>query len=281
MTPVFWSRLRRWAAPLVLPAVTCCAVAGCTNFTIDHRQKVAKPALPPIVKPKDALTLEVQYIELGADNPLIGEALWRELDEAGAFKSPDARARIRSAGLRVGMAGSNAPQTLRAASAEHRSGSAAGVQKITLLAGQETTFQAAHINQPFELRTHGAGGERITPYSNARCVLRLSAERQQDGWVRLRVQPELHHGPSSIVPRATDGSWKLEQGQKIDSLYEQKFDVELNVGELVVVGPHGPANDTIGGRFFRSGQPPAASERILVIRIADIQQIEPVRSNNW
>lgn len=265
---------------MVLPTVTC-AVAGCAILNIDHRQKDSRPALPPIVKPKDALSLEVQYIELGADNPLIGEALWRQLDEAGAIKSHEVRARIRSAGLRVGLAGSNAPQTLRAAATEHNSGSSAGIQTLTLLAGQETTLEAAQINQPFELRTHGAAGERITPYENARCILRLSAERQQTGWVRLRVQPELHHGPSSIMPKATDGSWKLEQGQKIDPLYEQKFEVELNIGELVVVGPQGAANDTVGGCFFRTGQPPANSERILVIRIADIHQIEPVRSSDW
>jgi hypothetical protein len=73
----------------------------------------------------------------------------------------------------------------------------------------------------------------------------------------------------------------MQQGQKIDHLYEQRFDVELNIGELVVIGPQGDANDSIGARFFRTGEPPAESERVLVIRVTDIRQVEPVRSQDW
>jgi len=251
---------------------------------IDHQQAASKPVLPPMVQPQDALTLEVYYIERGAGDPLLGDALWRHLDEAGAVKSPAVRARLRAAGLRVGLAGTNAPQTLRAAAAERRSAAErgpGGMQKVSLLAGQETTIEAANIDEPFELQTNGASGKHVTPYNGARCILRLSGERQADGWVRLHVQPELHHGRSTIQPKATNGDWKLQQGQTIDHLFDQRFDVELNIGELVVVGPLGDEHDSIGGSFFRSGEPPAASERVLVIRVADVQQIKPVRSQDW
>jgi hypothetical protein len=262
----------------------CCALEGCMILKIDHKQSASKPVLPPLVAPKDALTLEVYYIERGAGDALIGESLWRQLDEVGAVKSQEVRSRLRSAGLRVGLAGTNPPQALRAAAVEQRSASERGpgaMQKVSLLAGQETTIEAAIIDQSFQLRTHGAAGERVTPYDEARCILRISGERQQDGWVRLHVHPELHHGATTFRSSAQDGDWKLKQGQKIDQLYEQRFDVELNLGEMVVVGPLGEESDSIGARFFRTGEPPAASERVLVIRVADVQQIEPVRSNDW
>ena len=60
-----------------------------------------------------------------------------------------------------------------------------------------------------------------------------------------------------------------------------RFDVELNIGELMVVGPLGEEKDSIGGRYFRSGEPPVESERVLVIRVADIEKIEPVRSKDF
>jgi hypothetical protein len=282
MTAAALARLRRCSALMLLIGVACCA--GCAVLQLDDYQKAAKPILPPLVTPKDALMLEVYYIERGAGDPLIGEALWGALEEAGAIKSREVRARLRSAGIRVGLAGANAPQALRAAEAEQRSAKErgpGGMQKLPLLAGQETMIEAAVINQPFQLRTRGASGERVTPYDGARCILRLSAERQQEGWIRLHVQPELHHGPNSVQAKATDGSWKLQQGQKVDHLYEQRFDVELNIGELLVVGPLGDEDDSIGARYFRSGEPPAECERVLVIRVADIQKIEPVRSQDW
>jgi hypothetical protein len=267
---------------IVLAGIACCAVltaTGCWTLSINHRQAAAKPVLPPLVKPKDALTLEVYYISRPAGDPLLSDALWRQLDE-NAVQSPEIRARLRSAGLRVGLAGSNAPQTLRAAEQQSTSESAgAGARRIPLLAGQETSLEAAIIPEAFSLRTMGAAGEAVRPYEGARCILRISGEREQEGWVRLHFQPELHHGPVTIQPKAGDGDWKFQQGQKVDRLYEQCFDVELNIGELLVVGAARDAEeDLIGARFFRSGTPPSASERVMVIRVADIQQIEPVRS---
>jgi hypothetical protein len=278
------AELRRRSAFGPLICILCCALAGCAILKIDHKQSAAKPALPPLVAPKDALTLEVYFIERAAGDLLIGESLWRQLDEASAIKSSDVRARLRAAGLRVGRAGTNAPHTLRAAAVEQRPGAERGpgaIQRVPLLAGQETTIEAASINEPFQLRTLGTAGERVTPYHAARCILRISGERQQEGWVRLHVQPELHHGAKTIQMSAQDGDWKLHQDQKIDHLYEQRFDVELNIGELVVVGPLGDEMDSIGGRFFRTGKPPAETERVLVVRVADIQKVEPVRSNDW
>jgi hypothetical protein len=275
--------LRHWSALMLIGAV-CCAPVGCAILKIDHQQSAAKPILPPMVQPKDALKLEVYWIVRGAGDPLIGETLWRQLDEAGAVKSSEVRARLRSAGLRVGLAGTNPPQTLRAAANEERSlaeRGPGGMQTVSLLAGQETTIETAVISEPFQLRTHSAAGECVTPYDGARCILRISGERQQEGWVRLHVQPELHHGPNKVYPTGADVSWKLQQGQKVDHLYDQQFDVELNIGELVVVGPLGEEKDSIGGRYFRSGEPPVESERVLVIRVADIEKIEPVRSKNF
>lgn len=267
----------------VLAALAGCALGtatGCWNFSIDHRQMAAKAILPPLVKPKDALSLEVYFIPRPAGDPLLGESLWRQLDET-AVKSPEVRARLRSAGLRIGLAGSNAPPALRAAATEQqKSGSVA--QRLSLLAGGETNLEVTTIPTPFQLRTIGAKGESVQGYSGARCVFKLSGERPQDGWVRLHFQPELHHGPVMTRRSPSDADWKLQQGQAIDHLWEQCFDLEMNVGEMVVIGAAPDAeDDLLGARFFRYGAPPSASESVLVIRVADVQQIEAVRSKDW
>ena len=111
----------------MLAGVAGCALfaaTGCWNFSISHRQTAAKPALPPLVKPKDALSLEVFYIPRPAGDLLLGESLWQQLDET-VVKSPELRTRLRAAGLRVGLAGSNVPPTLRAAATAQQPGEAA------------------------------------------------------------------------------------------------------------------------------------------------------------
>ena len=138
------------------------------------------------------------------------------------------------------------------------------------------------VPEPFQLRTIGTKGESVQGYAGARCVLKVSGERQQDGWVRLHFQPELHHGPVTNHHSPGDDDWKLQQGQAVDHLWEQRFDVEMNIGELVVIGAAPDAEeDLVGSKFFRTGAPPSASECVLVIRVTDVQQIEPVRSNRW
>lgn len=255
---------------------------GCWNFSVSHRQTAAKPALPPLVQPKDALTLEVFFIPRAAGDSLLGESLWRQLDET-AIKRPELRSRLRAAGLRVGLAGSNVPPALRAAATEvHTGQQARGAQRLSLLAGQETNIEVASIPEAFQLRTIGAKGESLQSYAGGRCIMKVSGERQQDGWVRLHFQPELHHGAVTIQPMAGDSDWKLQQGQTIDHLWEQKFDVEINMGEMVVIGAAPDIDeDLVGARFFRTGAPPSASECVLVIRVADVQQIEPVRTDHW
>ena len=235
--------------------------------------------LPPLVAPRDAISLDVYFIERPAGDPLIGETLWRQLDEIGVSSSKT-RERLRATGLRVGSAGSNPPKTLRAAATEEQTESkqVGRPQSLTLFAGQQATLEMANIESEFSLQMDSGGDSQKRTYQSARCILRVSSERVQDGWVRLSFQPELHHGRAHIKPTAGDDAWQLQGGQTIDRLLEAWFDVELHVGELVVIGATGAGEDSVAARFFRSGNPPEAIERILVLRVDDVKEIKPVRS---
>lgn len=238
-----------------------------------------KPVLPPVTPMQDAIFLEVFFIPRPAGDPLVGESLWKQLDEVTVVE-PETRSRLRTAGLRVGSAGSNPPRTLRAAATDERSDSeqSSRSQRVPLLAGQPATLEVAQHEAEFSLRSTAAGGESNRVYPNGRCVLRVTGERLQEGWVRLSFRPELHHGPSLTRRTADEGGWNLQKGQAIDRLLETWFDVELHVGELVVIGASGAESDSVGATFFRSGEPPEETERILVLRVEDMQKIESVRA---
>lgn len=271
------------AAMCIAAVITLCgllaATAGCGLLAFEQQETAHKPFLPPLVSPRDAISLDVYFIERPAGDPLIGETLWRQLDEVGFVSGTNTRGRLRSTGLRVGSAGSNPPKTLRAAATEERTESkqVGRPQSLTLFAGQQATLETAIIEEEFSLRMDG-GDDKTRTYPNARCILRVSGERVQDGWVRLSFQPELHHGQAGIKRTAGDGDWKLQEGQAIDRLLEAWFDVELHVGELVVIGGTGAGEDSVAARFFRSGDLPEATERILVLRVDEVSEIQPVRS---
>src|SRR5690606_29319211 len=90
-------------------------------------------------------------------------------------------------------------------------------------------------------------GSRIVPSSDkahpsplqvtdARCVVRMHAERVQDGWIRLTLLPEIHHGENRVRAVATDRAYAYRASQEIEQYFDQQFALEMNRGEYVVIG---------------------------------------------
>lgn len=259
------------------------ALCGCEILTINHAQEVNKPVLPPIVAPKDAIELEVFFVERPLGDPLFGDSLWRELDQISTV-SPQSRSRLFQAGIRFGVAGSSPPDSLRAlasASDARAEGPALRNQVLPLFAGQEGTLEVAVLSEPFEVIAAGPNEQRPRQYDFGRCVIRVSGEQTQEGWVRLHFQPEIHHGQEATRPVASEQDWQYQKSQSVDRFLEHHFDVELNQGEVIVLGATGDAANSLGGRFFRGLRDATPVERLLIVRVSTIKEIAPVRSNQW
>ncbi len=251
--------------------------AGCDIVSIDHSQQAHKPVLPPIIAPKDAIELEVFFVERPLDDPLLGESLWRELDQISTV-SPQSRARLAQSGIRFGVAGTSPPASIRAlarAPNATAAGPALRQQQLPLFAGQEGTLEVALLREPFEVV---GPGQNARSYQNARCVMRVGGERTQEGWVRLHFQPEVHYGQQIARPVASEHEWQYQHAPSIDPFFEQGFDVELNQGEIIVIGAGNSSADSLGARFFRGLRDSTPVERLLIVRVSAIKEIAPVRS---
>jgi hypothetical protein len=258
-------------------------VCGCDIVAINHTQQSNKPVLPPIVAPKDAIELEVFFVERPLGDPLFGDSLWRELDQISTVL-PQSRSRLFKAGIRFGVAGNSPPASLRAlagASDATAEGPALRRQLLPLFAGQAGTLEVAVLSEPFEVVSAGVNGQAPRRYDFGRCVVRVTGEQTQDGWVRLHFLPEIHHGQEATRPVASEQEWQYQKAQSIDPFYEQQFDVELNQGEVIVLGATGDAADSVGGRFFRGLRDTTPVERLLIVRVSTIKEIAPVRANQW
>jgi hypothetical protein len=258
-------------------------IAGCELLDITHEQTAFKQSLSPVVMPQDGIELEVYFVERPTEDPLIGESLWSEVNEINGF-DPRTQSRLKEAGIRCGIAGSSPPSSIRAlvSAQEFRNASQqTRIQTATLMSGRSAELETAIVNYPFRVTPTGPGGREPTQYDAARCILRVSGERVQEGWVRLEFLPEIHHGNRQVRTVPTDHAWELQESQQIDPLYEQRFEAELNLGEMVIIGATGAGRDTVGRYFFRGGEPRPTSERLVIIRVRGIQRIEPVRAETF
>jgi hypothetical protein len=171
-------------------------------------------------------------------------------------------------------------------------------RRVVLPSGAETEINTglphleASINMPM-----GDGMERKT-FENVRGVFRMNAKQLQDGWARIEILPEIHHGRMVNRPIAVRGGWQLHTSQAIERLYRQKFSLDLNMGEMVVITGEMEPEDSLGKHFFHSceftgslpesvdgGNPhnePAGTklgiQRLLIVRLADLSTAESIYS---
>ena len=260
---------------------TLTAAAGCALFdgggwTSASPAAGSRSTLKPISEvTAGVLQLEYTLIERPAGDPLLGDQLWDELDQIGALR-PDVRRKLADSGLRVGVASTRPPAALQKLLGEsreivdHRSQEEArrlNGQRLSLPPGESTEAVVSDLAEIRTLRVEVAGTLEERSFQNSRCLLRVTAATEQEGWATLEFLPEIHHGSSQLRPAADATGWKLKTGQDALRLYGQQFRLTLNEGEMAVVTLQGDAADLPGQHFFHADADGAAVQRLLVVRL--------------
>ena len=257
----------------ILVAATGCALIDWgwdTTAGMDPNREVR---LKPIPKPRDSVEVEVVFVERPVDDPLLGETLWQEIDQIGAL-DPDIRSSLRQNGLRVGVASSSLPRSLQtmlglnATLGESGEGSKELIgRKLFLLPDSEKEIQASPVFSSCSVAIEQAGEVETEEYSNARFMFRVTAERLQDGWAKLQFLPEIHHGEMKWRQVASELGWQGRTAQNIVPLHAQRFEITLNVGEMVVITADGKEPKSLGRHFFRSSDPKGSVQHVLLVRL--------------
>lgn len=251
---------------------------------------------------KTAVTLEIVFVERPKGDPLLGSQLWDEVDQIGSLP-PEERQAIVEAGFRVGRVGANPPLALQklmglstdlGADEEKR---LVG-RRVVLPSGAETEINTgvAHA-QSFVTIPLAEGLEQKT-FENVRGVFRMKARQLQEGWARIEFLPEIHHGQLSNRALSFQGDWQVRTTQAVAKLYRQKFSLDLNLGEMVIITGEVEPKDSVGSHFFYSPEftdtlakaaqnpeeTPAPSvtpngiQRLLIVRLADLSVAESLYS---
>lgn len=267
-------------------ALTCLFMPGCnllnfsTLFSSTDASGQSELRLPPIVASRDAVQLEILFVDRPANDALLGDALWKQVDQIAGMSS-DVRRTLRENGWRVGHASSHPPRALEQL-LEMSSGRQEVIdserrlvgRRVALAAGGSLPIDLTEL-QP-ELRIRTKADEPVKSYSNVKCILNVQIDREQDGWVRLNFTPEVHHGQNWLRPVATQLDWTRRRGQLVEPLFDQKFSLSLNVGEMAVITAEGSDRETAGHSFFRSIHESGGLQRLLVVRVANMRKMVPV-----
>ena len=286
--PDFRGRIfRSW---MIFCAVTACVfVSGCSLLSLSslfsdtEATGKADLRLPPIVASRDAVQLEILFVDRPANDALLGDSLWKQVDQIAGM-SANIRSTLRENGWRVGHASSHPPRAIEQLlemsterpeaidNERHLVG-----RRVALAAGGNLPIDLTEL-QP-EIRLKPAADGKTKSYSNAKCILNVQIDREQDGWVRLNFTPEVHHGQNWLRPVATQLDWTRRRGQLVEPLFDQKFSLSLNVGEMAIITAEGNDKDSAGHSFFRGIHESGGLQRLLVVRVANMRKMVPVYDN--
>ncbi len=284
----------------------CLLLDWSTSWLSDGQTPAAPAAssnvLGKIPTSKTAVTLEIVFVERRYGDPLLGSQLWDEVDQIGSLP-PAERKALAEAGFRVGRVGANPPLALQklmglatdlGADDEKR---LVG-RRVVLPSGAETEINTGVTHPESTINIPLTEGVEPKSFENVRGIFRMKAGQLQEGWARIELLPEIHHGQMSSRPVAFHGDWQYQTTQAVEKLYRQKFSLDLNLGEMVIISGGAEPNDSVGSHFFHSPEftdtlaesaenPPAnpaptrpssGIQRLLIIRLADLSTAESLYS---
>ena len=263
-----------------------CGVLACESLPSGRSSRETARAfkLPPLPVPRDSVEVEIVFIDRPAGDPLLGKALWREVDQVGTL-SAEQRAALREAGIQVGHVGSSPPDVLQSLlnladdEAERKRREANGIprtaaRRVVLPAGSDTEITAS---EPVPVRDVDLPDGRHLELTDVHGMLRLRAERSQDGWARLDVLPELHHGQTKTRPFAAATGWMYRTTQEVLPCFAQRFAANLNVGEVLIITADRDRPGTLGQYLFQFEDGTGPKQRVVVVRLAELREIAPTR----
>lgn len=269
--------------PWVAVALAVSTLAGCSVFQAGDavsRVESRRPTLPPIQASREAIQLEVLFIERPADDPLLGPMLWREVDQIAAIPA-ETRDLLQQNGFRVGHVGSNLPPTVQTllglVGATTTSSSSLGPNGIMPLVGNrkilppgvDTEVQTGDEYAACQLLIVQGDQSKRHEYQHARSLFRMKSERLQDGWVRVDFQPEIHHGENRVRHTPTDEGWAYRSRQNVDAKHAHQFSLTMNVGEMAIITAAPDQPESMGHIFFCRDDNGIQRQRVLIVRVAD------------
>ena len=277
---------------LLLPGCALFQLPGAASKSISSPREwfgsKAKVEDGPIL---NTARLEASIVTRPANDERIRKHVWLELDESGLM-APDRRQRLNQSGFRVAVASGTTPWALQSLAREaltalrSTEGQASpNLQMNDQLGAMGPTFNVMQ-NSKSLIEVQSQLDSSTLPLkelpelavlrdqSGLRCVMEVSVKELTDDMVLLSVLPQIHIGANTARLSISGSMEQLPVRQNIVPLYDQQFTVRLHTGDIVVIGQQRSETWNSGRLFFEPLSGSAATERLLMIRLAGVDQMK-------
>lgn len=279
---------RRWltslrvmlASPLLLMVLF--GFTGCEVFSLSSLDKSKTAAgLPPLRPSPNTIGLRYTFVERPVGDPLLCRDIWIDASEILNGNDPELSKSLARNGYRIGWI-SSFPDALQELI------SRPGQEHEVALNSSQPVFAGNSLfvrhGDPFIIKTGDVfplcelslyrEKDDLKPESltlnDAHGLFKVTAYKEQDGWASLSFIPEFLHGSERVRPIASETSWEPTYSKDTESLYGQKFKLDMNVGDTAIITSRENAPGTPGYFFFRGAGQNSDIQRALLIRLIHV-----------
>jgi len=268
------------------------AVAGCLpNRSADVRDGVKDAAVTPaslvtatatatpapaqaenqgrLIAPRRC-GISIAILGRPAKDPALNEVLWGAADEQAI--PLEALRMIEANGLRVGLIAGSLPVEVQGVLEPPPPAKKVDIVSIDQPDGESTAIDLAAVPGAMTLLLNRDGRTYGKDYDDAKGLLRLTATHDDAGGVKLKLVPEIRHGPMTkgyaVAPSGPfqPQEFMIKEGQAEESFRDLAITVTIRPGQVVAIGGRGEARG-LGGFLFTRADTPAdhAEQRVVLI----------------
>lgn len=270
----------RWFT-LCLLVLLSLAHTGCEVFSSPQQLlKRSAHKLPSLQPSPETIMLRVTFIERPVGDPLLGKALWKEVDEFLSHEDPEYQKNLIKNGFRVGVL-SSLTETLQ----QLLSANGDNPEKIS----SEYNFKWNDVfrgsGQPFQIdagdtfpqcelnlfHTTATNSRESKTLEAARGIFQVTPIKEQEGWARLEFAPEFLHGSETLRPVVGEyNNWDGQYSQSREKLFDLRFRLHMNEGDTAIITAQDDCPRTAGYYFFRGEGRNSNIQRAMLIRLVRV-----------
>ena len=274
-------RFFKFVGCCLLSVVALQGFLGCRSI---KQQKFGNTSpLTVLEKAPTQTELEVIFIRIPPRDQESTNVLWQEVDELAI----DAKFRreLHKNGFRVGIVGTQSSGEIqKILQSAHRAGKGnfamekignlqsthAISRKVFLQPGQQSELLASSIQKKFQMLEMQDGQLVGQTLNDGQAQFILEVLEGKDEHVVLRLTPEVHFGEfhNEYVPG--EGMFRLDTSREKKRLARLQVDADLNLGQILIVGPRADQTGSLGHRFFNEQAADKSISKIMMIRICEI-----------
>jgi hypothetical protein len=256
--------------------LSVCALlaTGCSVWKVAE----SEPSELPIPKMSpDAVSLEIAFLHVPEEDPLLKEPLWQAVDEL--HFPPELRQQLADNGLRSGLVGTQLPlpwQQLIDSADEAEGDSLTGEvrnirRRVQARSGRRSEIWASRQLDKIALLMTNEDHQVVgRTFHDASCLFAMKANPQGDGRVKLEFVPELHYGDAKSEYVGQDGMFRLKVEREREVFANLRLEATLSAGQTLVIScseqPTG-----LGKHFFSERSAEGKYRQFLLIRLAATQ----------